>query len=216
MTPLHSLFKKRRTAKVLGDPQNPLPPRHIDPQVLDDLLLGASEAPFHYPANQRHTGELTSPAPWRFYKLDAPSCRALMARLEREEIPAGKIANMLAVADFLVLTTWLPEEGLEFAPTGETIFSGSVKNMEHIAAASSATYGLLLGATEEGFQTYWSSGGPLATRELFQMVGVPEGEILLGAVFLFPQEVGEASIKPGAWADRKGEVESFSRWLTVT
>ena len=215
MTPLGKILRSRKTSKVLGSPENPFPPTFTDPQIIDDILADAGLAPFHYPADGKHRKELGSPVPWRFYKFDAQGCRRLMERLKENGEAAGKILNMLAVCDFLIMATWLPDDSMGVdLHEGET-FHGTLRHMEHVAASSAAIYGLLLRATEEGFRTYWSSGGILATRPTFAMLGLPDDEVMLGSIFLFPQDVGDASIIPGAWHDKRGTVEDWSRWVEV-
>ncbi len=66
--------------------------------------------------------------------------------------------------------------------------------MEHIAAASAAIQNLLLAATARGISNYWSSGGVLRSAQVFQQLGIPRQQILLGAIFLFPSEIGDAEL----------------------
>lgn len=215
MRELSRIMRARRTAKVLAEPENPLPVRDLDPALLDAMLADAGQAPFHYPAKAGLHGKLASPVPWRFHKLDARACRALMRRLMEEGAESGKIANMLAACDFLVLATWLPEPGGGTRLPQDHAFAGTPVNMEHLAAASAATYGLILRATEEGFRSYWSSGGILASREMLARLGVDAGEILIGAVFLFPQETGAAPVVPGKLAEARGPLAGWSRWVRL-
>ncbi|MEM9354008.1 MAG: nitroreductase family protein [Planctomycetota bacterium] len=212
---LRQVIQDRRTLKVLADPESPW--EAPDPAVRDrlaELLQAASHAPFHYPADQSHRTEpLTSPVPWRFHVLDGEACRRLLERLLSEDIESGKIANMLAAADALVLATWLPdpqEPALafqEFAPT--------LRNMEHIAAASAAVQNLLLLATAVGSNNYWSSGGVLRSERVYDWAGIDPKQIMLGAVFLFPQDTGTADAKPGANRGRQGPAPSWLRWADL-
>ena len=124
---------------------------------------------------------------------------------------------MLAAAEFLFQVTWLPDDVAYGAGEGDVdiLFGGNMRNMEHIAAASAMTQSILLGATEAGLRTYWSSGGVLRSREVFDHLGIPEGEILLGAVFLFPDDVGESHIKPGKLRELRGTLKDWSVWCEI-
>ena len=87
--------------------------------------------------------------------------------------------------------------------------------MEHLAATGAFVQSLLLAAEAEGFRTYWSSGGPLRKKPVLDWLGIPENQILIGSVFLFPEDVGSAEIKPGANAERRGAVSDWSRWCKI-
>ena len=67
-------------------------------------------------------------------------------------------------------------------------FTGNLRNMEHIAAASTAIQNILLGATAAGHPSYWSSGGTLRQREARTLLGIPMDEIFLGCLFVFPED----------------------------
>ena len=215
MTSLTESLRLRRTAKVLADIEQPLPVTNENKGLIDALLTEAGWAPFHHPSSSGHHGDLPSPVPWRFYKLDANDCRHLLAALKRSNPTAGKILNMLAAADALLQVTWLPDlQDLDDRTEGQE-FVGSLRNMEHIAAASAAVQSFLLLATEKGFQTYWSSGGILRSDAVFARLGIPENQILLGSVFLFPQDVGPSETKPGKLRDKRGSVTDWSTWCPV-
>lgn len=85
-------------------------------------------------------------------------------------------------------------------------------NMEHIAAASAAVQSFLLAATERGLTTYWSSGGYLRDAATFDYLGIPTEHILLGAVFVFPNDGGERI--PGGMRDKRSSHAGWSRWVT--
>lgn len=209
-SPLAEIMRARRTAKVLGDPAAPAPVRGLARETVDRMLEAAGFAPFHYPADRAHLEQMPSRAPWRVYKLDGPGCRALLRRLRRERIEAGKILNFLAVSEALLLTTWLPEPEGDGAPP-----SFSEKNIEHVAAAGAAIQNLLLLATEAGLRSYWSSGGVLRGAPIYDWLGIPAAQPLLGAVFLYPSDVGAAEIVPGKLRDSRGAVADWSVWRDV-
>ena len=85
--------------------------------------------------------------------------------------------------------------------------------MEHVAAAGAMVQSLLVGATALGWRSYWSSGGVLRGAPVTGWLGVPEEELSLGAVFLFPAEGGR-EVRPGKWRDARGDVAAWARWVT--
>lgn len=202
------VIRARRTVKVLAD--EAFAPADLRGTV-EELAATAGWAPFHRVAARVHTesGGLASVVPWRFYLLDAPACRAvrdaLLARGDKSKIP-----RMLATASALVMATWLPNP-----PKGPAtgLFEATEENMEHVAAAGAAVQNLLLAAQARGIPNYWSSGGPLRGEEAFRWMGIPAGEILLGAVFLFPADTGGAEVNPGSHRDRRGAPADWSRWV---
>lgn len=204
------VIRERRTTKVLADEAFPAV---SDRETAEELVAVAGWAPFHKPAARAHTegAALKSIVPWRFHMVDAPECRALrealLARGDRSKIP-----RMLAAATAMVQATWLPNP-----PKGEVtgLFEATEENMEHVAAAGAAVQNLLLAATARGIPTYWSSGGVLRTPEAFGRLGIPAGEILLGAVFLFPPEHPGAETSPGSHRDRRGAPSDWARWVDL-
>lgn len=217
MTPLTELLRARRTAKVLGDPSAPAPTRTLDRGRIEAIAEAAALAPFHYPAAKLHRdGAMASALPFRFYALDAVACRALPARLEAAGAPVTKIFEMLAVADALALLTWTPEPegriGVDGAPIARDAFAPTQVNMEHLAAAGAAGQAFLLGATEAGWRTYWSTGGALREDFGFALLDLPPAEILLGALFLFPAETPGAEERPGKLRGERGPLRSYFSW----
>ncbi len=183
------VIRERRTTKVLAP--EPLP---CSDAALpwEELLEAAGWAPFHRPAHASHLQENGLPGivPWRFHVLLAADCRTLRDWLAERE--CGKIRDMLASAEALILATWLPNPPTDShnpAASAEKtpLFAPTLENMEHIAAASAAIQNLLLLATARGLPNYWSSGGVLREADLFARLKIPPQEILLGAIFLFPQ-----------------------------
>jgi len=199
----------RRTLKLLGDPAAPLPPTGLSRDMVEELVEAAGWAPFHRPAyGAREQGESTV-EPWRFTMLDAQACRVLLSRLCEIPKPPGKIANMLAVADALLLVTWLPE------PSSDGKWEANDFNLEHIAAGSAAIQTLLLAATARSIGNYWSSGGALGTQEAFAMLGIDPSDVLLGAVFLFPEPTEDEEAAPGKMRDKRSQPNAWSRWVDL-
>lgn len=206
------IMRKRQTSKVLGDIDQPLAPTGLAREEIDHWLKVAGNAPFHYQAERLHREKLNSQVPWRMYKLDADDCRELLSELKLSAPEAGKILNMLAACDALVLATWTPDQ----CSDDQLMFEGTERNMEHIAAASAAVQNLILLATESGYRTYWSSGGILRTPVIFDRFDIPLCEILLGAIFIYPDDVGTSEIKEGKLKDARGKLEDWSRWVSAS
>jgi len=200
-TPLSNLLRRRRTAKLLGDPAAPLPVRDLGDLPLD-ILAVASWAPFHH-ALPGH-----APEPWRVHMVGASSCRILAGEMMGQS-EAGKIPGMLSTADVLYFVTWKPS-GM-FSRGRKPSFEGNLVNMEHVAAVSAYIQNLLLLGTEAGFDTYWSSGGLLAERAAYERLGVPDDELLLGAVFLFPMESQSAQRVTGKHREKRTGWEQWTR-----
>lgn len=176
--------------------------------ALRQILEAAGWAPFHKPVAREHRrGDLGGIEPWRCYVLDAEQCRGLRRRLLASG-DATKIPKMLAVADYLIQVTWLPE--VKGEDVGQ-LFDASIQNMEHIAAVSAAIQNMLLAATSLEIPNYWSSGGKLRSAEVFEWMKIPQGEVLLGAVFLFPRDLEGAQVKAGALRGSRSSLESWAR-----
>ncbi|MEX0723022.1 MAG: nitroreductase family protein [Gracilimonas sp.] len=210
-------IQARKTLKVRVDPENPLPITKSEQfrAEIEELISLAGKAPFHYesPEAQR-SGKLNGAEPWRFHALDSESCRKLLRSLNAEKpmkAPEG-IRQMLAAADGLTLTTWLPERTRKLSRK----FHPNLKNMEHIAATGAAIQNLLLAATEKGINAYWSSGGILRKPKMLEFLSIPDHEILLGAIFLFPDEIPvHAETKTGKNVDKRGDLGDFMEWIEV-
>lgn len=204
------VIRERRTAKMLATA--PLPAEDAR-EMVDEFVAAAGWAPFHRVAARAHTdeGPLTSPVPWRFHLLDAAGCRALREELLRRG-DRSKIPGMLAAATALVQATWLPNPP---RAAHDRLFEPTVENMEHVAAAGAAVQTLLLAATARGVPNYWSSGGVLREAQVYRWMGIPEREILLGSVFLFPPDAPGAEVLPGSHRDRRGPPSTWSRWVDL-
>ncbi|HBE68114.1 MAG TPA: hypothetical protein DDW52_08190 [Planctomycetaceae bacterium] len=155
--------------------------------------------------------------PWRMYVLSGKECRELGRRLPPER--AGKLPRMLASADTLIQTTWLPNPAQSPLPEGQ-LFEPTLANMEHIAAASAAIQNLLLAATEAGIPNYWSSGGALLREPTaYSWLGIPQEEILLGSLFLFPADPARhaptTEVVGSKLRDQRSPVASWARRVAL-
>ncbi len=220
------VIRERKTLKVLRDPNDC---RELSPettqalrQAIRDSLEVAGWAPFHKPAHKEaHLREgLPSVVPWRFYVLEKPGCCALLDRL-RVQAQAqadskwsraweSKLTRVLAGTGAVVLTTWLPDP----APSGGAP-ELTENNQEHIAAASAAVQNLLLATEARGLRTYWSTGGILRDADVFAWLGIPANQILLGAVFLAPDELPHDALEGGSWRERRGGPAEWSTWIAA-
>ncbi len=212
---MKKIIRQRRTLKVLGEEKSPWPPASVEADKhLSELLQLGGCAPYHYACHPDHQRQqLDSPAPWRFYALRSDSCRRLLESLLKTEEKLGKIGRMLAVSDGLVIATWLPDPPGHDRYQGFQSFEPSKRNMEHIAAASAAIQNMLLAATDNGNPTYWSSGGVLRTETIYNQLMIPLDQVLLGAIFVFPQETKDAETVTGSHREKTGNSDSWSRWL---
>lgn len=207
------VIRSRRTRKVLGHLHSPAQIPHGFREQVEEAVRIAGWAPFHYPANkihQQHT--LNSCVPWRFYALAQNECLALahclLAKNAGNVTPDASIIRMLAAAGAVVLSTWLPEP--------ETHQQAKQINEEHLAAAAAAVQNLLLAAEARGLQTYWSSGGILASSECFDLCGIPSNQKLLGAIFMFPaQAESNATVYDGKLRNRRGTPDSWRTWVKL-
>jgi nitroreductase len=210
-------IRARKTLKLRANPESPLPVIKGDDfkSKVEQLIELAAQAPFHYesPEKQRSKG-LNGAEPWRFHAIDGRGCRSLLEALtdEKPVKSSDGIKQMLAAADALILGTWIPEDsrrkGRKYYP--------NVKNMEHIAATGAAIQNLLLAATENGINAYWSSGGCLRKPKVLKYLGIPKHEILLGAIFLFPDEYPESvQTKTGKNTDKRGELSDYMNWVEL-
>ena len=210
--PVADILTARKTTKVMFDPENPAAPE-TDRETIESLIALAGWAPFHKPAHRVHWRGTRTIEPWRFHLADAAACRRLIGFVQAGAEKPGRVPQMLAAAEALILATWLPnppENGDEGLNGG--LFEPTMANMEHIAAASAAVQSFLLAATERGLTTYWSSGGYLRDAATFDFLGIPGQQILLGAVFVFPNDGGERI--PGGMRDKRSERAAWSRWVT--
>lgn len=217
---ISQVMQSRKTVKALGDIHNPTHVPEDFPQKIQTAMSLAGWAPFHYPAHSTHTDRsMSSPVPWRFYSLNKKNClrlaRSIMGSPELETDESSKIIQLLASCGSLVMVTWLPE------PDESTRASDPARRThideEHIAAAAAATQNLLLAAKAQGVDSYWSSGGVLKDWECFDMCGIPVREKLLGAIFMFPEQLNnnELDIREGGLRDRRGSPDEWMSWIDI-
>lgn len=210
-------IQNRRTLKLKADPENPLPVTKGEEfkSEIEELIELAGKAPFHYQSAEAHRKQkLTGAEPWRFHVLDGNSCRKLLKSFNEDQPMKASdgIKQMLAAADALVLATWLPEKSRSLSRK----FHPNVKNMEHIAATGAAIQNLLLAATSKGITNYWSSGGCLRKPKVLDFLGISKQEILLGAIFLFPDEFPESvQTITGKNVDAKGKLKDYMEWVKL-
>jgi len=214
-------IKSRKTAKVLArEPWTPSITTEQQEQLTQELLQLAAHAPYHYKSIDRYKDlkrGLTSSLPFRCYTLTAEDCRAVARHIEEDDIPAGKVKNMFWAADIMMVMTWLPDVfGEQHDPlnlAAEPLpFVGTLRNMEHIAAASAAIQNVLLGATARALPNYWSSGGVLRQKGLRDFLKIPLNELMLGCLFVFPKDSDsrEAEIIPGKLREEGKALELWS------
>lgn len=214
-------IRSRHTIKLKADPEKPLPVTE-NPELisrLNEIIELAGTAPFHYVSADHHregTDRLKGEEPWRFYAFDSANCRKLLSYLNEDKPLKSSegIKQMLAAADALVLVTWLPEKN----KAGGKKYYPNIKNTEHIAATGAAIQNFLVGATASGLYNYWSSGGCLRKNKAFRFLNIPEEQILLGALFIFPDPENtdaEVEIKYGKNRMNRSHPEKWKRWVEV-
>lgn len=209
-------IETRHTNKILSD--TPLAATPFDETLIRELMEAAYWAPFHKPCADYHRDdntELTAIMPWRFYILDSQVCRKLNEKLKTLEKPLGKIEGLLNTADYLIQATWTADKSAK-NPSENNLFEGSINNMEHIAATAAAIQNLLLTATAKGINNYWSSGGVLRDKIVFDTLGIDKDQLLLGSIFLFAgQNYPDYQQQTSKMRYRRSPIETFSRRITL-
>ena len=227
-------IRTRKTEKCLADPNHLAPVDHErQSRVKEDireLLELAGHAPFHKPAHSDHLktdtdekASLDAVMPWRFYVLDQAACQSAVALIRNRaanhqekiwhESWQSKIPWLLAGADALILTYWLPDP--QSHPTTQDAPEWTLFNQEHLAAASAATQTLLLAATARQYHNYWSSGGIFRSSDMQALLNISPKQVLLGAVFLtHSASVAEnTAIKEGGMRSKRTPPEHWSKWV---
>lgn len=206
----------RKTEKYLAE--EPLIFAYSD-ELINQVLASAHSAPFHYPCDKIHQhSELDSPLPWRAYIYSKSKCLQLRNDL-LEQKDETKMPALLAAASHLIMMTWLPDKVRE-STNKQLLFEPTLRNMEHIAAASSAVQNILVSCQSVDIPNYWSSGGHLAKAEKLAQLGIEPGQILLAAIFIFPakdkltiQELENTKIVDGKLRDKKGDIKRCIKWM---
>jgi len=183
-------------------------------------MAAGGRAPHHFPCHESHrTPPLDAEVPWRFHALTAPACRTLRERITAFEGPTATTLGLLGAADGLIVATWLPEPDENTpndSPDPSRLFAPTRRNMEHIAATAAAIQNMLLAATDAGVSIFWSSGGPFILRdEVLRRMGIPPEQVVLGAVYVYPSETGDAQVKPGARHGTAGPPSGWSRFVEL-
>src|SRR5210317_196722 len=205
----------RKTQKVLA--RSPWPPSLTEKERTDlvqELLELAAAAPYHYESAAKYRTDLTSGLPFRCYLADAARCRAAVDYATAQQVQAGKIGEMLNAAEVLLMVTWLPDTFGEPVEGREPIpFTGNLRNMEHLAATGAAIQNLLVGATALGYPNYWSSGGVLRFDPMRSHFEVPNEEIILGTLFVFPKDAESRAneVVPGKLRDKGKTQETWAK-----
>ena len=205
------VIRRRRTEKVLCLDVNhhaPVPSEIAErnrTKVTDAIRL-AGWAPFHYSRNEGGIAE-----PWRAHVLwEDDTLKTAKYMLENVEGAKGEPA-LIAGCSILVLVTWLPryyERSAAECPLQPSVkLSEYEVDEEHLAAASAMVQNLLLMLTAYGMGNYWSSGGKLRDKIMFDFLGIPTTERLLAAVFVEYPEMMDASKqrKPGKLREKRSE-----------
>lgn len=205
----------RKTQKVLASsPWTPSLTEKERTDLVQELLELAAAAPYHYESAAKYRNDLTSGLPFRCYVADAARCRAAVKYAAAQEVQAGKISEMLNAAEVLLLVTWLPDTFGEPVEGREPIpFTGNLRNMEHVAATGAAIQNMLVGATALGYPNYWSSGGVLRFDPMRSHFEVPNEEIILGTLFVFPKDAESRAdeVVPGKLRDKGKEIATWSK-----
>ena len=236
MRPVERAIRLRKTSKVLL----PIELRHEQQALwkvehthkLKQMLESAAWAPFHKRAHEQHlNADLAAPMPWRFHVVDHEACTRLLGFLEEQAMAnpdskwsrawLSKIKEMLSACGVLVQATWLPDpsvasESIEDSPVSSVDYSViefSQKNIEHVAAASSAVQSLLVAAQSYEWLSYWSSGGILRDGDVFDYMGISRQEQLLGSLFLTPEAHSAARILDGGLRDQRGDLAGWVNWV---
>lgn len=230
VNPVESVIRARRTSKVLlpvelrEEQQSRWTSEHAD--ELQCMLDTAAWAPFHKKVHEHHiSADLDSPMPWRFHVLGPEACTRLLSYLEQQAHAdtdpkwnrawQSKIKDMISGCGVLIQATWLPdpiEPGVD-ASADQAIVEFTHKNIEHVAAASSAVQSLLLAAESRQWLSYWSSGGILRDDDVFDFIGINRSEQLLGSVFLTPQAHARARILEGSLREQRGDQSGWVHWV---
>ncbi|MDC0434096.1 nitroreductase family protein [bacterium] len=235
MDNLHTLnmveatITSRRTSKVLLSVES----RHEQQAcwtdehalLLQSMVESARWAPFHKRAHEQHlVADLAGPMPWRFHIVGPEACTRLLEYLKAQADAnadpkwgrawQSKISEMISACGVLIQATWLPEPGeSSHAESAGSATEFTQKNIEHVAAASSAIQNLLLAAESHQWLSYWSSGGILRDEEIFDFMGINRTEQLLGSIFLTPEAHPSSRILDGGLRDQRGDMSGWVHWV---
>ena len=152
-------------------------PAPLDREVLDGLFELARWAPNHHLTN-----------PWRFRVLGREALEALKAATGPEAAPKlDRAPTLVAVSA---------------AQCGDD----PVADQEDVLATACAAYIVLLGAHDRGLGGYWRTPEVLRTPAGRAACGVPEGEAVLGLLYL-------GSVKDEKAPPERAPVDAFVTYL---
>ncbi|MEM6885874.1 MAG: nitroreductase [Verrucomicrobiota bacterium] len=207
---VESVIRQRATEKVLCGLEDREPVaaevEAIHQPLVQAALESAGWAPFHYSRAVDSIAE-----PWRAHVLWNQQTRQLSRYLSEVLQIQTKEPQLAAACSALVLITWLPE----IHATEPEDPKVTIRNEEHLAAASAMVQNLLLLLTAHSMGNYWSSGGCLRNAEVFQYLQIPQEERLLAAVFIEYPELPDSSSdaimrKPGALREQRS-----NQWIRI-
>ncbi len=179
MRSIEDVIAHRRTSKDFDGQQ-------VSKEFIERALNAANWAPNHK-LNQ----------PWRF-KVSSPT--AIQKWIDH-------LKAHLSPEDFKAM-----EQALERVQKVGTLLYVSclkdghpVTDLENYGATCAGIQNILLLATAEGLQSYWSTGKVFAHSLSLSFWGIPESERFVGAIWLGHAKVGAA--KP------RKDFSEFTRWL---
>ena len=221
MKTIEQIIRNRATTKILGNPEKIL--KSADTKKMDRMLHSmtsiAGQAPFHYPADTEHlNSEKDSIVPWRFYTIASDEKNRLLQKLSEKQDKAldpkwkkawnSKIPRLIAGADAIILVTWLPDSHKDFEKK-------IARDLEHVAAASSACQNLLLLAESNDLFSYWSSGGIFKDPECLSMLSISTKQKLLAAIFLSEKTKIGVTKNEGAWREKRGTANCWTQEIKI-
>ena len=117
-----------------------------------------------------------------------------------------KEPKLAAAASAIIIITWIPQFYEDDARDEGKI----AVDEEHLAAASAMTQNLLLLLKEQNIGTYWGSGGILRKPIMFDYLGIPQNEKLLGAIHLqYPELINDKQ----ACSEGKHRHSRSNQWI---
>lgn len=204
---LESIIRARKTDKITCaiEDRRPVPAEiqlEYNKIVLHSLEV-AGWAPFHYPSNDKNIQE-----PWRAYALWDEDVSELLRELtNKDRFRQSKLQQLTAACSALVLVTWISEDRMDIKEENKTKI-----NEENLAATAAMVQNFLLMLTAHGMSNYWSSGGDLGKPEVFKLLGIPDGQRLMAAVFIEYKEMNQLQASrtcaPGKHRDKRS-----TRWI---
>jgi nitroreductase len=182
---LAATIKRRRTLKSISSEASAYtltPDQDAEMRsAIAETLEAARWAPFHFDRQKDGLAE-----PWRVHVLNQALCRKIAANFETwfgDLKPGNKIPGLLRGCGRLLLVNWLPQSIVEIPDETKR----NEINLEHHAACAAFVQNILLLLTSLGYESYWSSGGQLASREMYRRLEIGPDEAFLAAIFVEPK-----------------------------